>query len=58
LRGDLAETHPKPCDAIMYSYSNLEIYSLRKCCEVEKRSGVYIEVHEHRIAKIVIFAAL
>ncbi len=42
----------------MYSYSNLEIYSLRKCYEVEKRSGVYTEVHEHRIAEIVTFAAL
>ena len=42
----------------IYSYSNLEIYSLRKCYKVEKRSGVYTEVHEHRIAEIVTFAAL
>jgi hypothetical protein len=51
-----------------YSCSNLEISSLRKCYKVEKRSGqarhsvvtagVYMEVHEHRIAEIVIFAAL
>jgi len=51
-----------------YSRSNLEIYSLRKCYEIEKRSGqarhsvatagVYTEVHEHRIAEIVTFAAL
>jgi hypothetical protein len=41
-----------------YSRSNLEIYSLRKCYEIEKRSGMYTEVHEHRIAEIVTFAAL
>jgi hypothetical protein len=41
-----------------YSCSNLEIYSLRKCYEVEKRSGVYMDVHEHRITEIVTFAAL
>ena len=52
----------------VYSHFNLEICSLRKCCEVEKRSGqarhsaatagVYTEVHEHRITEIVTFAAL
>jgi len=42
----------------VYRCSNLEIYSLRKCYEVEKRSGVYPKVHEHRIAEIVTFAAL
>jgi hypothetical protein len=52
----------------IYSRSNLKIYSLRKCYEVEKRSGwarhsvatagVYIDVHEHRITEIVTFAAL
>jgi hypothetical protein len=40
-----------------YSRFNLEIYSLRKCYEVEKRSEVYMDVHEHRIAEIVTFAA-
>ncbi len=42
----------------LYSRSNLEISSLRKCYEVEKRSRVYMDVHEHRIAEIVTFAAL
>jgi hypothetical protein len=42
----------------VYSCSNLEIYSLRKCYEIEKRSGVYTEVHEHRIAEVKAFAAL
>ena len=42
----------------LYSCSNLEISSLRKCYEVEKRSGVYMDVHEHRITEIVTFAAL
>jgi hypothetical protein len=57
-----------PLNLIVYSCFNLEIYSLRKCYEVEKRSGwarhsaaaagVYTEVHEHRITEIVTFAAL
>ena len=47
-----------PLNLIVYSCFNLEIYSLRKCYEVEKRSGMYMDVHEHRIAEIVTFAAL
>jgi hypothetical protein len=53
---------------MLYSRFNLEISSLRKCYEFEKRSGqarhsaatagVYTKVHEHRIAEIVTFAAL
>jgi hypothetical protein len=43
---------------MLYSRFNLEIYSLRKCYEFEKRSGVYTKVHKHRIAEIVTFAAL
>ena len=57
-----------PLNLIVYSCFNLEIYSLRKCYEVEKRSGqarhsvatagVYMDVHKHRITEIVTFAAL
>jgi len=43
---------------VAYSRFNLEIYSLRKCYEIEKRSGVYTNVHEHRIAEVKAFAAL
>jgi len=55
-------------DLVAYSRVNLEIYSLRKCYEIEKRSGwarhsaatagVYTDVHEHRIAEVKAFAAL
>jgi hypothetical protein len=45
-------------DLVAYSRFNLEIYSLRKCYEIEKRSGVYTDVHEHRIAEVKAFAAL
>jgi hypothetical protein len=47
-----------PIKQKIYSCFNLKIYSQRKCYEIEKRSGVYMDVHEHRIAEVKAFAAL
>jgi hypothetical protein len=58
-RGEAQQAeHPPRLNLIVYSRFNLQISSLRKCYEVEKRSGMYMDVHEHRIAEIVTFAAL
>jgi hypothetical protein len=41
-----------------YRRFNLERHSLQKCHEVVKRSGLYPEVHKHRIAEVNALAAL